>query len=69
MEDTRNTPNCAIVPASGFHPGDRIFLAKGPHQGSVGIFQRLTADPKWAEILEQDSTVRAHPVEWMALSR
>jgi hypothetical protein len=70
MEDARNTLNCAVVPASGFHPGDRVFLAKGPHQGTAGIFQHVTSDPKWAEILEQqDSTIRAHPVEWLALSR
>jgi hypothetical protein len=69
MDDSQNVLNGRGVPASGFHAGDRVFLARGPHQGDFGIFQGLTSDPKWADILERDSTVRAHPVEWMALSR
>jgi hypothetical protein len=48
-----------------FHQGDGVFLAKGSHQGTIGIFLGLTNDPKWADILEQDSQVRSHPIEWL----
>jgi hypothetical protein len=51
-----------------FHKGDRVYLAKGPYQGTAGTFLNLRNDPKWADILEANSTSRAHPVEWMALS-
>jgi hypothetical protein len=51
-----------------FHRGDRVYLAKGSYQGSIGIFLNLGDAPKWADICEPNEVVRAHPVEWMALS-
>ena len=59
----------ATSPAAGsFHSGDRIYLAKGSYEGTTGIFLQLKADPKWADIREPNDSIRAHPVEWMALS-
>lgn len=50
-----------------FHKGDQVFLAKGSYQGTVGTFLILRNDPKWADIRESGESVRAHPVEWLAL--
>lgn len=59
----------AISAAPGtFHSGDRIYLAKGSYEGTTGIFLHLKTDPKWADIREPNDSIRAHPVEWMALS-
>ena len=52
-----------------FHKGDLVYLEKGSYQGTVGTFLNLKTDPKWADILEPNDKVRAHPVEWMALSK
>jgi hypothetical protein len=54
--------------ACPFHKGDRVYLEKGSYQGTIGTFLNLRTDPKWADILEPNDKVRAHPVEWMALS-
>jgi len=54
---------------STFQKGDEVFLAKGTYEGTLGIFQNLRGDPKWADILERNSLVRAHPVEWLEHSR
>ena len=49
-----------------FRKGDSVFVAKGSCQGTVGTFLNLKDDdPKWADILEQNSQVRSHPVEWL----
>ena len=48
-----------------FQQGDSVFLAHGSYQGSTGFFIKLCSDPKWAEILEPNSMVRSHPVEWL----
>jgi len=52
-----------------FHKGDEVFLAKGSYEGTLGIFLNLRGDPKWADILERNSQVRSHPVEWLALAK
>jgi hypothetical protein len=44
---------------------DKVFLAKGSYQGTLGTFLKLRDDPKWADILEQNSQIRSHPVEWL----
>jgi hypothetical protein len=51
--------------ASMFRKGDNVFLAKGSYQGTAGVFLNLREDPKWADILEPNSQVRSHPVEWL----
>ena len=51
-----------------FQNGDPVYLAKGSYEGTVGTFLNLRTDPQWADIREPDHNVRAHPVEWMALS-
>jgi hypothetical protein len=48
-----------------FQKGESVFLARGSYQGTTGVFLNLCADPKWAEILETNSKVRSHPVEWL----
>jgi hypothetical protein len=49
-----------------FRKGDSVFLAKGSYQGAVGTFLTFRDDdPKWADILEQGSQIRSHPVEWL----
>lgn len=50
-----------------FHKGDDVSLAKGSYQGTTGVFLHLCTDPKWADILETNSEVRSHPVEWLQL--
>ena len=57
----------AAVPCV-FRHGDAVYLAKGPHQGTPGLFLNLRADPKWADIREANDEVRGHPLEWLALS-
>jgi hypothetical protein len=59
---TDMTPRVATV----FHAGDEVVLAHGSYQGSLGVFLRLTSDPKWADITQRDGSVRSHPVEWLA---
>ena len=54
------------VAVSTFHKGDAVFLAKGSYEGTLGTFLNLKDDdPKWADILEQNSQIRSHPVEWL----
>ena len=49
-----------------FQKGDGVFLAKGTYEGTIGTFLNLKDDdPKWADILEQDSQVRSHPIKWL----
>jgi len=56
-----------LIPVPTFHEGDAVSLAKGSYQGTIGTFLHLCSDPKWAEILEPNSEVRSHPVEWLQL--
>jgi hypothetical protein len=51
-----------------FHEGDAVVLARGSHQGTLGIFSRLRADVNWADIIERNGAVRSHPVAWLELS-
>jgi hypothetical protein len=49
-----------------FQKGDGVVLAKGSYEGTIGTFLNLKDDdPKWADIREQNSQVRSHPVEWL----
>jgi hypothetical protein len=49
-----------------FEKGDNVFLAKGSYAGTIGTFLNLRDDdPKWADILERNSKVRSHPIEWL----
>jgi hypothetical protein len=50
---------------STFNNGDEVFLARGSYEGTLGVFLNLRGDPKWADILERNSQVRSHPVEWL----
>jgi len=49
-----------------FQKGDEVSLAKGTYQGTIGTFLNFkNDDPNWADILEQNSQVRCHPIEWL----
>jgi hypothetical protein len=53
-----------------FQAGENVVLAKGPYQGTSGVFLRLTRDETWAEIEERGSRgsnhpARSHPVIWL----
>jgi len=69
----------AIVPRPGsseetpqqpeaFSEGDEVVLATGTHQGTLGVFLRLTPDANWADIRERNGEVRSHPMIWLAHS-
>jgi len=60
------TASIAATPI--FAEGDQAVLAYGGYMGTPGVFLHLRKDPKWADITENDGTVRAHPVEWLAHS-
>lgn len=68
MANISDEQTSVCCPPCPFHKGDQVYLAKGSYQGTVGIFLNLKSDPKWADIREPNDKVRAHPVEWMALS-
>ena len=68
MDTFQNAQAATAIAPADFHNGDKIYLTKGSYQGTTGTFLNVRNDPKWADILEPNSTVRAHPVEWMALS-
>ncbi len=51
-----------------FREGDEVVLANGTYQGTPGVFLRLRADVKWADIMERNGAVRSHPVIWLAHS-
>jgi hypothetical protein len=62
----QTAPNAAVPT---FQKGDEVFLAKGSYQGTLGTFIGLKDDDaKWADILERNSQVRSHPVEWLQRS-
>ena len=48
--------------------GDNVVLVRGTYQGTPGVFLRLRADPRWADITERGGIVRSHPLEWLAHS-
>lgn len=49
-----------------FHEGDEVVLAKGPYQGTLGVFIRLGKDLTWADITERNGRLWSHPVAWLA---
>jgi hypothetical protein len=49
-----------------FREGDKVVLAQGSYQGTVGVFLRLREDTNWADITEPNGEVRSHPVVWLA---
>ena len=54
------------VAAPTFRKGDAVVLSKGTYEGTLGTFLNLKGDdPRWADILEEHSQVRSHPVEWL----
>jgi hypothetical protein len=57
---TSNSPDL-----TAFSHGDNVVVARGTYPGTPGVFERLTADPKWAEITERNGSIRHHPVEWL----
>ena len=42
-----------------------MFLAKDLTKAHSELSSTSKDDPKWADILEQNSEVRSHPVEWL----
>lgn len=48
-----------------FREGDEVVLADGTYQGTVGVFLHLREDINWADIAENNGTVRSHPVAWL----
>jgi len=64
MLQTQGSPESTELPT--FQKGDEVSLAKGTYQGTLGTFLNLKDDdPNWADILEQNSQVRSHPIEWL----
>jgi len=64
MLDTLKPPDVVQTPA--FRNGDPVLVDKGPNQGAVGTFVNYRDDdPTWADITDQNSQVRSHPVEWL----
>jgi hypothetical protein len=51
---------------AGFCEGDNVVLARGTYEGAPGVFLRLRADVRWADITQDDGIVRSHPLEWLA---
>jgi hypothetical protein len=49
-----------------YREGDRVVLAQGSYQGTLGTFLRLKDDIHWADITELNGEVRSHPVIWLA---
>jgi hypothetical protein len=49
-----------------FREGDKVVLAQGSYQGTVGVFLTLREDATWADITEPNGEVRSHPVVWLA---
>jgi hypothetical protein len=55
-------------PETTYREGDEVVLAEGTYQGTLGVFVRLLADTKWADITERNGCIRSHPVTWLAHS-
>ena len=49
-----------------FQEGDRVVLALGSYQGTMGVFVRFKKDVNWVEIREENGDVRSHPLRWLA---
>jgi hypothetical protein len=49
-----------------FRTGDKVVLAEGTYQGTLGVFLELREDANWADIQELNGSVRSHPVRWLA---
>ena len=45
-----------------FDEGDQVVLAHGGYMGTLGVFLHLRKDPKWADITENDGSVRS--IRW-----
>lgn len=46
-----------------FQPGEKVFVAHGCYQGTIGHFVGLMPDVRWAEVFEELRGVsRTHPV-------
>ena len=52
-----------------FRQGDEVVLVCGSYQGTPGIFFRLKADTRWADITEHNGAIRSHPIAWLAHSQ
>jgi hypothetical protein len=68
MQSPQEVQLPASTPICTFNKGDEVFLARGSYQGTPGVFLNLRTDPKWADILERNSEIRSHPVEWLEFS-
>lgn len=49
-----------------FHEGDEVVLVAGTYAGTPGVFLRFKDDVRWADITERNSSIRSHPVAWIA---
>lgn len=49
-----------------FRMGDKVVVAEGTYQGTLGVFLGLREDANWADIQEFNGVVRSHPVRWLA---
>jgi hypothetical protein len=50
---------------NAFQPGEKVFVAQGVYQGTIGTFLGLREDPNWSDIQELNGSVRTHPVVWL----
>ena len=48
-----------------FVHGERVILAEGTYQGTLGVFLQLRPDIRWADIEEKNGVIRSHPVQWL----
>ena len=55
----------ASVDKKTFVAGEKVFLADGPYQCTLGTFIGLRADTSWADVQEANGKVRIHPVIWL----
>jgi hypothetical protein len=49
-----------------FGEGEEVVLVAGTYEGTQGVFLRLRADVRWADITERNGRIRSHPVAWLA---
>ena len=57
--------NTRPIGTTEFKEGDKVVLAEGTYQCTLGVFIRLRQDVNWAEIRERNGMVRCHPVVWL----
>ena len=56
----------AAPPAAKFEVGEKVYVARGVYQGTLGLFLRTRPDARWAEVHETlRNEVRTHPVEYL----